>query len=229
MFRLPVVASSLWCPVYSHFVVVVVVVVPSMLRRWFRMAHGFVISWFGIISFVLYDYYPLGVSFLFYFANPTYNYRAALPIKRAKGGKKTSNNHNRNVHAPTTQYLLGTNYEFEKKKKMKKYTHSHTKITEEKKHHTVHFSCCFRVLCRRWNSLQFFFLGFSNYRKTAWFSVHVWLLLWVLFYIYVKHAEMTSCWKWDLCKFGVIDRNTAWLIPHHPTHNQNKLELPVNL
>lgn len=53
-----------------------------------RMAHGFVISRFAIISFVLYDYYPLGVSFLFYFANSTYNYRAALPIKRAKGGRK---------------------------------------------------------------------------------------------------------------------------------------------
>lgn len=39
--------------------------------------HGIVISRFGIISFVLYDYYPLGVSFLFYFTNSTYNYSVA--------------------------------------------------------------------------------------------------------------------------------------------------------
>lgn len=71
---------------------VCVVFVVAFSSYWTRMAHGFVIFQFGIISFVLYDYYPLGVSFLFYFANSTYNYRAALPIKRAANATRKRQN-----------------------------------------------------------------------------------------------------------------------------------------
>lgn len=77
----------------------------SVSRVWFRWLTDLLFLSFGIISFVLYDYYPLGVSFLFYFANSTCNYRATLPIKRAKKEENIVKHHNRNADAPTTTVL----------------------------------------------------------------------------------------------------------------------------
>lgn len=118
-----------------------------------RMAHGFVISRFAIISFVLYDYYPLGVSFLFYFANSTYNYRAALPIKRAKGGRKklATTTTEMFMHRLLNTYLNRTMNAEEK--------------TSAKKHQPANsaffvfsYTATRIMFRRRWNSLLFFFV-----------------------------------------------------------------------
>lgn len=71
---------------------------------------------------------------------------------------------------------------------------------------------------RRWNSLLFFLLLLRlSYRKSA----HSWFT-----YDYCCGCSFIFMWnmlEWlrvgnDRSEFGVIDGNTAWLIPHHPRH-----------
>lgn len=163
--------------------------------------------WYHIISFVLYDYYPLGVSFLFYFANSTYNYRAALPIKRAKGGEKNrivTTTTKMFIHLSTAQYqyFLITTYERIRKER----------YANEEQKKTCKYSAFFRVaaklVCLTVDGMIFFPWNicciFVQAIEKCSFLIHVWLLLWVLFYVDVKRAAFLRGEN-DRCKFSVTE------------------------
>lgn len=174
------------------------------------MAHGFVISRFAIISFVLYDYYPLGVSFLFYFANSTYNYRATLPIKRAKKEENIETTtiemlmHRLQKHShintcTNTQMLI--QYAFEANKN-KTQSRNIIEMSEKTRQHTVcpiPLSCTFlwpKTFFRRRPSMEF-----RTAELLSSFSVHLYgydyccgcsfIFMW-------KSRKRFVCTKWSI-------------------------------